>query len=65
MTLAFADFLTALGLVLVLEGILYATFPEMMKRMVAALLALPADIMRTVGLAVAVIGVTIVWLVRG
>lgn len=65
MTLAIADFLAAFGLILVLEGLLYAALPETMKRMVAMLLALPADTMRTAGVVVAVVGVLIVWLVRG
>ena len=65
MTLAVADFLTALGLVLVLEGLLYAAFPEPMKRMVAMLLALPAGIMRMAGLTAAVVGLAVVWFARG
>jgi hypothetical protein len=63
--LALADFLTALGLVLVLEGLLYAAFPEPMKRAVAAILQMPAGSIRTIGLVAAVIGLAVIWLVRG
>lgn len=65
MDVALADFLTALGLVLALEGLLYAAFPEAMKRMVAAVLQMPPGTIRAVGLAAAAIGVIVVWLVRG
>lgn len=65
MDVALADFLTALGLVLALEGLLYAAFPEAMKRMVAAVLQMPPGTIRAVGLVAAAIGVIVVWLVRG
>ena len=58
------DLSTALALVLVIEGILYALFPEAMKRVVAQMLAVPAPLLRTVGLAAACLGVGLVWLVR-
>lgn len=59
------DLLTALGLVLVIEGMLLALFPDRLRRMVAAMLAHPAQAVRIAGLATAVAGVGIVWLVRG
>ena len=58
------DLWTALALVLVIEGILYAAFPEGMKRMVAQMLAVPAPVLRAAGLAAACIGVGFVWLMR-
>ncbi|MBM3549516.1 MAG: DUF2065 family protein [Alphaproteobacteria bacterium] len=59
------DALLALGLVLALEGALYALFPDGMRRALAMALALPADQLRIAGLAAAAIGVAIVWLIRG
>lgn len=59
------DFLVALGLVLALEGILYAASPRGMKRLVATLVTQPESVIRLTGLAVAAIGVVIIWLVRG
>ena len=59
------ELLTALALVLVIEGLLYAAFPEQMRRMVVSLLELPASTLRVGGLIAAVIGVGIVWLLRG
>lgn len=59
------DILAALGLVLVLEGALYALFPDFMKRMAAQAQDLPGDTLRTVGVVAAGIGVALVWMVRG
>lgn len=59
------DLLTALALVLVIEGLVYAAFPEAMKRMVASVMALPAGQLRGAGLVAAAIGLVLVWLIRG
>ena len=58
------DFGTAFALVLVIEGCLYAVFPEGMKRAAARAATLPSQMLRTVGLVAACIGVALVWLVR-
>ena len=60
-----ADLLTALALVLVIEGLLYAVFPETMKRMVVTILSVPPGTLRMAGIVAAMVGVGIVWLVRG
>ncbi len=60
-----SDILAALGLVLVLEGALYALFPEFMKRMAAQAQAIPVETLRTVGTVAAGFGVVLVWMVRG
>jgi len=60
-----SDFLAALGLVLVLEGLLYGGLPGLVKRMAADVIHLPEGLMRIVGLSVMALGVFIVWLVRG
>jgi uncharacterized protein YjeT (DUF2065 family) len=58
------DFGTALALVLVIEGVLYALFPEGMKRMAGQMLALPPATLRVAGLASAGLGVLVVWILR-
>src|ERR1700757_5004250 len=58
------DLWTALALVLVIEGALYALFPEGMKRAAARALAVPPQTLRLAGLAAACAGVVLVWLVR-
>jgi len=59
------DLLTALSLAIAIEGILYALFPEAMKRMMAEAQKQPAGVLRAVGLAAAAAGVFVLWLVRG
>ena len=59
-----SDFLAALGLVFVIEGVLFAVFPLGAKRAMTAVLDVPDGGMRIVGLASALVGVLIVWLVR-
>lgn len=60
-----ADLIVALGLVLAIEGALYALFPEGMKRLMSEVLELPGKTIRVAGLSAAIVGVVIVWLVRG
>lgn len=59
------DLLTALALVLVIEGLLYAAFPDAARRALAVLLSQPASTVRVAGLAAAVVGVALVSLIRG
>ncbi|WP_439530693.1 DUF2065 domain-containing protein [Pannonibacter sp.] len=59
------DLVVALGLVLVLEGILYALAPETMKTMMRKVLEAPDQTLRLAGLVAAGAGVLLVWLVRG
>jgi uncharacterized protein len=59
-----SDLGTALALVLVIEGCLYALFPEGMKRAAARAVAVPPQALRMAGLAAACAGVALVWLVR-
>jgi uncharacterized protein YjeT (DUF2065 family) len=58
------DLWTALALVLVIEGALYALFPEGMKRAAARAVATPSQALRVAGLAAACLGVALVWLAR-
>jgi uncharacterized protein YjeT (DUF2065 family) len=55
----------AFALILVIEGVLYALFPDGMKRMLVRMVDVPASSLRSAGLLSAVIGVVVVWLVRG
>jgi uncharacterized protein YjeT (DUF2065 family) len=59
------DFLAALGLVFVIEGLLFAAFPDAARRAVATVLNTPDQTLRTIGIASAVLGLAVVWLVRG
>ncbi len=59
-----ADLLTAIGLAVAIEGLLYALFPSAMKKMMVQVLAQPQTSLRTAGLVAAIAGVGIVWLIR-
>jgi len=60
-----AEIVTALGLVLVIEGLLYALVPGQLKQMLVALLELSDDHLRIGGVTAVGLGVVIVWLARG
>ena len=59
------DLLTALALVLVIEGGLYALFPHGMRRMMVQMQEVPEGRLRAMGVIGAVAGVIGVWLLRG
>ena len=58
------EFLTALGLVFVLEGLLYALVPGHLKGMLHVMQELSDDQLRAGGVSAIAFGVGIVWLVR-
>lgn len=59
-----SDFTTALALVLVLEGLLWALIPDSMKRAAMLALSLENSQLRNGGLAIATFGVFLLWLMR-
>ncbi len=56
--------LTALGLVLVIEGLTYALVPRQMQNMMRMLQERPPEQLRIMGTVVLGLGVLVVWLVR-
>jgi uncharacterized protein YjeT (DUF2065 family) len=58
------DFLAALGLVFMIEGLVFAAFPGPAKRAMASVLETPETTLRVIGIGSAVIGLAVVWLVR-
>lgn len=60
-----SDLLTAIGLAAVIEGVLYAAFPEQMKKAMGEFMAMPIETRRMVALAIAAAGLVIVWFARG
>ncbi len=59
-----SDLITAIGLVLVLEGLAYAVFPGGLKRMMSMAQSTPDEVLRRSGLIALALGVVIVWFVR-
>jgi uncharacterized protein len=60
-----SDFLAALGLFFAIEGIVLVAFPIGAKRAMATVLETPNGPLRIAGVVSALVGVLIVWLVRG
>lgn len=59
------DFLVALGLVLVIEGLTFAAFPVSAKRAMMSVIETAEPTLRLVGLGCAIGGLVLVWFIRG
>ncbi|MEA2872641.1 MAG: uncharacterized protein QOH67_2617 [Hyphomicrobiales bacterium] len=60
-----ADFIVALGLVFVIEGLIFAVSPASAKNAMAHVMETADGPLRVVGIVSAVLGVILVWFVRG
>lgn len=60
-----ADFIVALGLVFVIEGLIFAVSPASAKNAMAHVMETADGPLRLVGIVSAVLGVILVWFVRG
>ena len=58
------DLLTALALVLVIEGVFLALFPHRLRQILAMMEEMSPDSLRLGGLAAATVGVLLVWFLR-
>ncbi len=63
-SLGFVDFLIGVGVLFVLEGLLFAASPAWMRRAMKSVLTTPDSILRGVGIGSAVLGLILIWLVR-
>lgn len=59
------DFLAALGLVLVVEGLVYGGFPGLAKKLATEVLSTSENTLRIAGLVAIAAGVLVVWIARG
>ena len=59
------ELIVAIGLLFVIEGLLYSIFPEQMKGMMEKMKSISASNLRTGGLFFALIGFIIVWVIKG
>ena len=60
-----SDLAVGLGLVLVIEGILWAAFPKAARHMLELASSTPETSMRIGGTVAILLGVMVVWAVRG
>lgn len=63
-SIGLVDFLIGVGILFVLEGILFAASPAFMRKAMKNALETPDNIMRAVGIGSAVAGLLLIWLVR-
>jgi uncharacterized protein len=59
-----SDLVTAVGLVFIIEGLVYAAAPAGLKAILARLEQVPDETLRMGGLIAVGVGVAIVWLAR-
>lgn len=60
-----SDLFVALGLVLVIEGLLWALSPALGRHLLATAAATPDESLRKAGWVAVAVGALVVWLVRG
>lgn len=63
-----ADFalylLTSFSLIFVIEGLLYALFPDAVRKLMAMAVMLPVPRLRLFGAAMALSGLSLIWMLR-
>jgi uncharacterized protein len=61
---AFADLLVGVGVLFVLEGLMFAASPSWMRRAMKNAMATPDNVLRVIGIGSAIAGLIVIWLVR-
>jgi len=56
-------FLGSIGLLLIIEGLLYAVFPNRMKSLISMMTEMPNETLKWGGIASALLGLMIMWTV--
>jgi hypothetical protein len=60
-----SDLVVAIGLVMVIEGLLWAAAPQLGLKLLQTAAEMPEHALRTAGAAAILVGFVLVWLVRG
>ena len=63
-SIAFADFLIGLGILFVIEGLMFAAIPTWIKRAMKSAVGTPDTVLRVAGIGSAVVGLILIWVVR-
>ncbi len=63
-SIAFADFLIGVGILFVIEGLMFAASPTWMRKAMKSALATPDPVLRAVGIGSAVVGLIVIWVIR-
>ena len=60
-----SDLIGAIGLVLVIEGLLWSLFPGLGRKLLEISAGTPESSLRVAGAVAVALGVAVVWLIRG
>ena len=60
-----SDFLTGVAFFLIIEGLVYALAPSVLKRVAELLPQIPEGQLRVSGITAVALGVVMVWFIRG
>ena len=60
-----SDFIVALGLVFVIEGLVFSAFPGTAKRAMESVMQASDPSLRFVGIVSALVGILLIWAIRG
>jgi len=63
-SIAFSDLLIGVGILLVIEGLLFAALPNWMRQAMKSAILTPDNILRGVGIGSAVVGLIVIYFVR-
>ncbi|WJR76936.1 DUF2065 domain-containing protein [Bradyrhizobium sp. NP1] len=63
-SIAVAEFLIGVGILFVIEGLLFAASPAFMRKAMKSAMATPDNILRAVGIGSAVAGLVLIWAIR-
>ena len=58
------DFLSAVGLIFILEGLLLFISPKRLKKVLEFLALYPETKMRTIGIFSIIVGIVLLWIIR-
>lgn len=63
-SVSFSDFMVGIGMLFVIEGLLFAAMPGWMRDAIKSVLVTPDNVLRVIGIVSALGGLALIWLVR-
>ncbi|MFZ5731632.1 MAG: DUF2065 domain-containing protein [Pseudomonadota bacterium] len=63
-SIGLSDFMVGIGMLFVIEGLLFAAMPGWMREAIKSVLVTPDNVLRVVGIVSALGGLALIWLVR-
>lgn len=63
-SIGLSDFMVGIGMLFVIEGLLFAAMPGWMREAIKSVLVTPDNVLRMIGIVSALGGLALIWLVR-